>query len=573
MTIQETLDYIHSVCWKGSVPGLSRTKELLHRMGDPHKKLKFVHIAGTNGKGSTASMLASVFRKAGYKTGLYTSPYIIKFNERMQINGEMIPDEELCAITEMIRPLADTMEDSPTEFELVTCIGMEYFARNNCDIVILEVGMGGEFDSTNVIDCPEASVIVNIGLDHTGVLGETVEEIAHAKAGIIKGGDTILYRSSPSVEAVFYEKCKAVGSRFHLADFQSIRLREEGFWGQIFDCKGMKKIELPLLGNHQRKNTAVVLKTLSILRQKGWSITEENIRDGLKTVSWPGRFELLRREPVFFADGGHNPQCMESLAENIRSYLPDRGITALVGVMADKDYMDMFFMVAPYITRFVTVTPDNPRALPAADLAKALEIFGKPVTICESVEDGVRTAIGQTTPEEAVVAFGSLYMLGTIREAAHNYTGPINKNYSKQKRYKDLTGRLTKAIKNGFWLEACMIEYGILEDRTSAILYYAKVGRDPFSEKKGLKDKLKTIQEQIEKGHAIIGTCVKTETIESCMNWKYERDRLVHQACKIYSEEIAKDAAVLGQWLVKQLSKESQKVRRCSEKEEKQKNR
>ena len=418
MNIHETLDYIHSVCWRGSIPGLSRTQELLRRMGDPHKKLKFVHIAGTNGKGSTASMLSSVFRKAGYNTGLYTSPYIIKFNERMQINGEMIPDEELCDITEMVRPLADTMEDRPTEFELVTCIAMEYFARNNCDIVILEVGMGGEFDSTNVIDCPEASVIVNIGLDHTGVLGETVEEIAHAKAGIIKGGDTVMYRSSPSVEAVFAAKCEEVGAKLHPADFTSIRLHDQGFWGQLFDCKGREKLELPLLGEHQRKNTAVVLETLDVLKTKGWNITEENIRDGLKTVSWPGRFELLRREPVFFADGGHNPQCMESLAENIRSYLPGRGLTALVGVMADKDYMDMFSMVAPYITRFVTVTPDNPRALPAADLATALGIFGKPVTVCDTVEEGVRTAIAQTSQEEAVVAFGSLYMLGTIREEA-----------------------------------------------------------------------------------------------------------------------------------------------------------
>lgn len=418
MSIRETLDYIHSVCWKGSVPGLSRTNELLRRMGDPHKKLKFVHIAGTNGKGSTASMLASVFRKAGYKTGLYTSPYIIKFNERMQINGEMIPDEELCEITEGIRPHADTMEDSPTEFELVTCIAMEYFARNRCDIVILEVGMGGEFDSTNVIDCPEAAVIVNIGLDHTGVLGETVEEIAQAKAGIIKGGSVVMYRSSPSVEAVFAHKCAETGAELRPADFGSIQLRDQGFWGQQFDCKGRENLELPLLGEHQRKNTAVVLETLDVLKTKGWSITEEHIREGLRTVSWPGRFELLRKEPVFFADGGHNPQCMESLAENIRSYLPGRGLTALVGVMADKDYMDMFAMVEPYITRFVTVTPDNPRALSAEDLGKALSAFRKPVTVCGSVAEGVRTAIAQTSQEEAVVAFGSLYMLGTVREEA-----------------------------------------------------------------------------------------------------------------------------------------------------------
>ncbi len=418
MNYQEALEYIHSVCWRGSIPGLSRTRELLRRIGDPHKKLKFVHIAGTNGKGSTASMLSSAFRAAGYKTGLYTSPYIIRFNERMQINGEMIPDEELSQITEMVKPFADTMEDRPTEFELVTVIAMEYFARNHCDIVILEVGMGGEFDSTNVIDCPEASVIVNIGLDHTGVLGETLEEIAQAKAGIIKGGDVVLYRGSPSVEQVFEDKCRETGARLHRADFDSIRLHDQGFWGQCFDCGGREKLELPLLGEHQRRNTAVVLAAVDVLRQKGWSISEEQLRQGLKTVYWPGRFELLRREPVFFADGGHNPQCMEALAENIRSYLPNRALTALVGVMADKDYMDMFAQVAPYISRFVTVTPDNPRALPAQELAEALSIFGKPVTVCQSVEEGVRTAIARTSQQEAVVAFGSLYMLGTIREEA-----------------------------------------------------------------------------------------------------------------------------------------------------------
>ncbi|MBR4309327.1 MAG: bifunctional folylpolyglutamate synthase/dihydrofolate synthase [Oscillospiraceae bacterium] len=420
MTINEALDYIHSVCWRGSIPGLSRTRDLLEAMGNPHKKLKFVHIAGTNGKGSTASMLASIFTCAGYTTGLYTSPFINKFNERMQINGEMIPDDELCVITEMVKPLADVMEDRPTEFELVTCIAMEYFARNACDIVILEVGMGGEFDSTNIIDCPEASVIVNIGLDHTGVLGETVEEIAGAKAGIIKGGDAILYRASPSVTKVFADKCAETGTTLHHADFDSIRLHDQGFWGQRFDCAGREALELPLLGEHQRCNTAVVLATVDVLKNKGWKLSEDNVRQGLAKVAWPGRFELLRREPVFFADGGHNPQCMEALAENLRSYLPNRKLTALVGVMADKDYMDMFSLVAPYISRFITVTPDNPRALPATELAKALSVFDKPVTVCDDVVEGVKTAIATTAQDEAVVAFGSLYMLGTIREAAQS---------------------------------------------------------------------------------------------------------------------------------------------------------
>ena len=209
MNVSQAIEYIHSVFWKGSIPGLSRTQALLAKMGNPQDDLRFIHIAGTNGKGSTAAMTASILQKAGYRTGLYTSPYIYRFHERMQINGEQISDEDLVAITEYVKPLADSMEECPTEFELVCCIAFEYFKRKNCDIVVLEVGMGGEFDATNVIKTPEVAVITNIGLDHTDVLGKTVEEIARTKAGIFKeNGNAVIYRSTPSVEAVFAEVCQ-----------------------------------------------------------------------------------------------------------------------------------------------------------------------------------------------------------------------------------------------------------------------------------------------------------------------------------------------------------------------------
>lgn len=417
-TAEEAISYIHSFFWKGSIPGLSRTQELLERLGNPQDKLKFIHIAGTNGKGSTASMLASIFRAAGYRTGLYTSPYIICFNERMQVNGEMIPDDELAEITELVKPHAEAMQDHPTEFELVTAIAMVYFARHDCDLVVLEVGMGGEWDSTNVIATPEAAVITNIGLDHTEVLGDTLEKIASAKAGIIKGGDAVLYRSTEGVEAVIAEKCRKTGAKLHLADFDSIQLRSSSFEGQIFDCGERKEIFLPLLGEHQLRNAAVVLATVDALTAKGWHVSEEQLREGLRTVSWPGRFELLRKDPIFFVDGGHNPQCMEALVKNLVDYLPGRPITALTGVMADKDFCDMYRMLEPYVARWVTVTPSNPRALPADRLAKQLALYGKPVTACASVAEGVRTAIEQTAENGAVVAFGSLYMVGDIRAAA-----------------------------------------------------------------------------------------------------------------------------------------------------------
>ncbi len=418
MNYEEALNYIHSVCWKGSVPGLGRTQELLLRMGNPEKKLKYVHIAGTNGKGSTASMTASILRKAGYRVGLYTSPFIFRFNERMAVDGVEIADDELAEITQYVKPHADAMTESPTEFELVTAIAMEYFARHKCDIVCLEVGLGGELDSTNVIDSPEVAVLCNLGLEHTDVLGDTIEKIAAAKAGIVKPGCHVAaYGNIPSVEAVYAERCTAVGAELHYADFASIRLHEHSFLGQRFDCAGMQDLFLPLLGEHQLKNAAVVLCTIQCLRSRGWKITDEHIRQGLQVVSWPGRFEILSREPDFIVDGGHNPQCLEALAKNVEDYLSGREITALVGVMADKDYATMFASMAPYITRFVTVTPDNPRAMKAQDLAVALERFGKPAIACGSVREGVMEAIWLAGSEGLVLAFGSLYMVGDIRTA------------------------------------------------------------------------------------------------------------------------------------------------------------
>lgn len=417
MTVQEALVYIHSVCWKGSIPGLSRTQELLARIGNPEKKLKFVHVAGTNGKGSTAAMLASVLRRAGYRTGLYTSPYIFRFNERMQVDGREIDDAELAEITEWIRPRAEAMADHPTEFELVSCIAFTYFLRHKCDIVVLEVGMGGELDSTNVIETPEAAVICNIGLDHMEVLGDTLEKIAAAKAGIIKaGGTAIIYRGAPSVEAVFAEKCRAVGATLVRADFDSLRPVAHSLDGQIFDAAGFSALHLPLLGEHQMRNAAVVLATLDVLRGRGWKISDANIRDGFAEVSWPGRFEVLRHEPLFVVDGGHNPQCIEALVQNIREYLGGRSLTVLTGVLADKDYGCMYSGVAPFAKEFLTVTPDSPRALSAAGLKAYLEQFGKPVTACGSIKDGALEAIRRAGPDGAVLAYGSLYMVGAIRE-------------------------------------------------------------------------------------------------------------------------------------------------------------
>ena len=424
MTAEQAIEYIHSVCWKGSIPGLGRTQELLKLMGDPQDKLKYIHIAGTNGKGSTAAMTASILQKAGYKTGLYTSPYIYRFNERMQINGEPIADEELAQITQWVKPFAQSMKESPTEFELVSCIAFEYFKRNACDIVVLEVGMGGALDSTNVIKAPEVAVITNIGLDHTDVLGNTVEEIARTKSGIFKeDGCAVVYRSTPSVEAVFEEECAKRNVTLRKADFDSLKLISHGLTGQVFDCGNRKNIQLPLLGDHQLHNAAVVLSIADALIEKGWKITEENIYDGIRDTSWPGRFDIMQHDPLFIIDGGHNPQCIEALVKNIQDYLADKKVIVLTGVLADKDYADMYKPVMPLVEEFVCITPPNPRKLDSDLLAQYLTQAGAKATACDTIVGGVRTAMEKAGKDGVVLCFGSLYSIGSIRDALAEVTG------------------------------------------------------------------------------------------------------------------------------------------------------
>ena len=418
MNINEVLDYIHSVCWKGMMPGLGRITQLLEKMGNPEKDLKFIHIAGTNGKGSTAAMTASILRKAGYCTGLYTSPFIYQFGERMQVNGQLIPDDELIEITEYVKPLADSMDETPTEFELITAIAFEFFKRRKCDIVVLEVGLGGLLDATNVIDTPEVAVITNIGLDHTDILGNTLEEIAFNKAGIIKeNGHAVIYRGTAGVEKVFEDACRERNTKLKKANFDGLKLKSHDLFEQVFDCGDYQDIHLPLLGDHQLHNAAVVLAVAETLQEIGWNITKENIYEGIRDVSWPGRFDIVCRDPLFIIDGGHNPQCLEALVKNIQDYLTDRRVIALTGVLADKDYGDMYKPVLPYIEQFVCVTPPNPRRLIATELAQHLQNVGAKATACDTIPEGVKKAMELAGNDGVVLCFGSLYTIGDIRNA------------------------------------------------------------------------------------------------------------------------------------------------------------
>ena len=418
MRIAETLEYIHSVKWQGSKPGLGRTRELLAALGNPEKSLKFVHIAGTNGKGSTAAIVSSVLKHAGFITGLYTSPYILCFNERMQVNGEHISDRDLERLTEEIRPFADAMTDPPTEFEIITALAMKFFLSNKCDVVVLEVGMGGELDSTNVIETPEAAVIASIGYDHVKELGPSICDIALAKAGIIKdGGDVVIYGGEPEVEAVFERVSKKRGARLTKTDFTRITGEEFSLGGIKFGFEPYGELFLPLAGAYQPKNAALAITALELLREKGFIISNDDIISGLSSVKWPGRFEVLGRDPVFILDGAHNPQGVQATADSLRRHFGGRKVIFVMGVMADKDVDSMIGCLAPLAEAFVAVRPDYYRAMEARGLADKISRHGLPVSACDTVRGGVAEAIVRAGKDGIVCALGSLYFSAEIRAA------------------------------------------------------------------------------------------------------------------------------------------------------------
>ena len=417
MDYKEALEYINGVSWQSTKPGLERVSALLEKLGNPQNELHFVHVAGTNGKGSICSMLASVLKCAGLKTGLFTSPYLSRFTERMKINGKEIEEAQVAALVEEIKPLADSMEDHPTEFEMMTAAAILWFFREKCDIVVLEVGLGGRFDATNIIPRPDCAVIANIGLDHTAILGSTLEQIAFEKAGIIKeNSSVVLYQQFGEVMEVIRDICDARNAELTVPDFDDILPEFDSLEGQVFSYRG-DDYAIPLLGEHQLNNAVCAIEAVNILRKAGYSIEQSALEAGLYAVIWPARFEVIHDDPVFVVDGGHNPQCAYALAEGIRKYFPEDRRVLLIGMLKDKDYTAVVNILAPLFDEFVTVTPDTVRALPGSELAEVLGKYGKPVTVCESIPDGVQTAIDIARELDAMVcSAGSLYICGEIRE-------------------------------------------------------------------------------------------------------------------------------------------------------------
>ena len=416
MTYEEALEYIHGISWTFCKPGLERITELCQRLGNPQKDLKFIHVAGTNGKGSFCSMLSSVLSAAGYRVGLYTSPYVLRFNERMQVSGVPISDEALARVTERVKPIADSMTDKPTEFELITAIAFDYFKSEGVDLVVLECGMGGRLDSTNVIENPLLSVITGIALDHTAFLGDTIEKIAVEKAGIIKHGCPVLYGDTDAdVLSVIREKAAKTGSAVYTVDHGAIRVRGMNLDGTVMDFCDIEGLRLPLLGMYQPINCARVLRAIEILNTQGLEIPTEAIHRGIGLARWPARFEIIDRDPTTVFDGAHNPEGIEAAVKSIEHYFGRGNVVAVSGVLSDKDYGFIAGEINKVARRVFTITPDSVRALSAKDFADCINERGGSASPTESIGEALSKAREYARANAlSVVCLGSLYTYSDV---------------------------------------------------------------------------------------------------------------------------------------------------------------
>jgi len=425
MTYDQAVEYIHSTLKFGSVLGLDNIRELLGRLGNPQKKLRFIHVAGTNGKGSTCAFITEILMSAGFSVGMFISPYVNEFNERIQINRENIADESLASCTARVKAAIDKMlkdggEDiqHPTEFEIITAIGFLYFLEQNVDYVVLEVGMGGRLDATNVIDVPHVCAITSISFDHMEYLGDTIEKIASEKAGIIKhGGICVCYpKQSPQAAYVIEQECLEKDAIFIFPEEPEVR--DMDIYGTIFDYGRYKNLKISLLGEHQVYNAVTAIAVVEALVEH-WDveITPDDIYDGLEEATFAGRFEVINDEPLTIIDGAHNTESISAFVKSVEEYLADYSRVVVMGMLKDKEYNDCIKAVAEVADVFIATTVENPRSLSAEEVAKIAREYCDNVIVCNDKWEALETA--QEYAEDlggAVAICGSLYLIGGLGE-------------------------------------------------------------------------------------------------------------------------------------------------------------
>ncbi len=420
MNYAQAVEYMESLNSYGIVPGLENIQNLCEVLGNPQNDLKFIHIAGTNGKGSTLAYISTILKSAGYKVGRFVSPTIFEYRERIQINGRPISQKALCTWVERMKEACDSLcaggKTHPTSFEAETALAFAYFKEQGCDIVVLETGMGGKLDATNIIQNTLVSVLVSISMDHMQYLGKTIEEIAAQKAGIIKAGSYVVTAmQEEEVLSVIEKRAGECGCTVDVADLAEVKKIRYGLERQRFDYKDFKNLEITLAGNYQIGNALLALKTIEILTALGYKIPEKAIRQGLKETKWPGRFTVVGKKPYFIVDGAHNADAAKKLAESIEFYFTNKRIIFIMGVLRDKEYDIIIERMHSYADQIITVaTPGNARALSAYELATEVAKVHPDVTAVDSLEEAVEISCLLAGKEDVILAFGSLSFMGRL---------------------------------------------------------------------------------------------------------------------------------------------------------------
>lgn len=425
MNFEQTLNYIENSMRFGCRPGLERTSRLLELLGNPHKKTKLIHIAGTNGKGSTTAIISNILKHAGYRVGTYTSPHLNKMTERMVINGEQISEEHFVKYANMVIDKMKYMEENnmevPTQFEMLTAMAFLYFEEMKVDAAVIEVGLGGMYDATNVIDSI-LSVITSISYDHTDILGDTIEKIATEKAGIIKDNTTVVLYPQlfKEAEKIIEAKCIEKNAKLVKVDVEQGRLIKFDILAQSFDYSygeiRLAGLKVPLLGDHQIKNSTVAVTAAIELSKLGFNIKEEHIRRGLETVVWPCRLSVVSKEPFIIIDGAHNEDGANSLKSAIIKYLSDKNIILVIGMLGDKNYSYAVQELAPLAHKIIASEPISPRALKAEQMAEVIRKYNTNAEAEADIIKAIEKAKKSADKNSVILICGSLYLAGSAYE-------------------------------------------------------------------------------------------------------------------------------------------------------------
>ena len=423
---QQSLDYLYNLEKFGMIFGLTQMERILHAIGNPHKEIQVIHIGGTNGKGSTAAMISSILQKEGYRVGLYTSPHLIRFTERIKVNGREIEEKEVATLAEWMKKEIETAGITPpfTFFDFTTAMALYYFKQKLVDLTILEVGLGGRLDSTNVVD-PLISIITNIAKDHEEYLGKTILKIAREKAGIIKKGRPLITAAAqPQVVHLFSKICQEKAAPYFQVgkDFQYVRAEDGDFHYEGLNRK-LWSIYLNLKGFHQILNATTALGAMEVLEDLGYRVSTDAMIDGLKEVDWPGRLEMVSSSPRVILDGAHNPAGALVLKESLRKEFQYQHLILLIGIMKDKDIQSMLHLLAPLADHIILTRPQTDRAAPPDLLKKLLGRYTKKAEVIEDFKMAIEKGLSLTQREDLLCITGSLYTVGEAKAYLHPKRG------------------------------------------------------------------------------------------------------------------------------------------------------